>query len=467
MKTCTGLYLICLGILSITGIYSCEKIKSDSTLTGKAEFSVSIPANTGAKSISAPDSVLYTYQVMVSVSDMLGNEIITDKTIPLYSFGSEYVSENIEIKAGEYKLTKFMVVNSTGAVIFAAPVAGSPLAWLCDRPLPFSFTIRSGQVTRVIPQVLVVGDQNPDQFGYANFGMDIIKPLTFWTMAIIDNPLSMAPTLITQARLTIYAGNGWHYSYELAASVNQVVTRGGSDIYTFVVEKEGYLPLKLQITAKELLATSNDNPLVLKIPWDSFAYKTLTLQPGPEQGKDAMVSNLEPDKNFGSYKYFEATFLSESLLTPMRSNRSLIWFDLTQLPKSAIIKKVTLKLSYDLPIPWDNNIFPTATPGTSLWYGAVLQQIIEPWDEGTVTWNNQPKTIELNQVFVSPFIRNANFIELDVTTLFISSAANPLPNWGMLFRLFPTEKFPGFRFASSDFPDAALWPKLIVFYTSN
>ena len=67
-----------------------------------------------------------------------------------------------------------------------------------------------------------------------------------------------------------------------------------------------------------------------------------------------MISNLEPDKNFGDYKYFEATFLSEPVLTVMRSNRSLIYFNLDSLPKSAIIQKVTLHLTYDLPIPFDS-----------------------------------------------------------------------------------------------------------------
>jgi hypothetical protein len=148
----------------------------------------------------------------------------------------------------------------------------------------------------------------------------------------------------------------------------------------------------------------------------------------------------------------------------MRSNRSLIWFDLNMLPKSAIIKKVMLKLSYDLPIPWDSTIIFPGTTATNF-IGGVLQQIISPWKEDSVTWNNQPKTSELNQVFIPPFIRNVNFIEIDVTSLFISMAANPLPNYGMLFKLYPNEKFKGFRFASSDFPEPVMRPKLSVHYT--
>jgi hypothetical protein len=143
----------------------------------------------------------------------------------------------------------------------------------------------------------------------------------------------------------------------------------------------------------------------------------------------------------------------------------MIWFDLSQVPKPSTIKKVILKLSYDVPVPISSNQVIDAVPGSSLWYGAVLQQIVEPWEEGKVTWNTQPKSTEINQVFISPFIKNANFIEVDVTPLFISPNMNALPNYGMLFKLFPTEKFSGFRFASSDFSDALMRPRLTVYYT--
>ena len=320
-------------------------------------------------------------------------------------------------------------------------------------------------MTTVLPEVLEVGDQTPDKFGYATFGVQIIKPLEFWAMCILDNPLSMAPTQITTARVTIYASNGWHYTFKLEAAVNHLVIRGGSEVYDFVLEKEGYPSQKMQFTAKELLSTTKENPLLLKIPWGQ-QYLTLVLQPGPEMGKDAMISNLEPDKNFGDYKYFEATFLSESVLTVMRSNRSLIWFNTDSLPKSAVIKKVTLGLRYDLPIPFDDTYLTDTYPSAGIaWYGGVLQQIIEPWEESKVTWNSQPKTIEANQVYIPPFIRNANLIEVDVTKLFVQPNASVLPNYGMLFRLWPTDKFPGFRFASSDFSDPGMRPRLTIYYT--
>jgi hypothetical protein len=453
--------------LAVFGIWSCENRNDDIAGKGKAEFSLSMPEE-GAKSSSdiSPDGGIMSYHIMVSIEDMEGNSVISDSLIPVYAFGTGFTSENVELQTGVYNLTKFLVINPSGMVIYAAPIEGSPLAYLVNDPLPLNFSIRADQVTRVAPEVLLVGDQTPGQFGYANFGMQIIKPLAFWTICILDCPMCMSPTQLTTAKLTVYANNGWRYTFKLEPTINHLIIRGGSEIYYFVLEKEGYLPQKLQFTAKQLIETTKENPLVLIIPWESNQWNKLELQPGPDVGKDAMISNLDADKNFGGYKYFEATFISEPVLTVMRSNRSLIWFDRNSLPKSAIIRKVTLQLWYDLPVPFDPIYITDTDPSTGLArYGGVLQQIVEPWEEDKVTWNTQPRTIEANQVFISPFNLNVNFITVDVTRLFVPVNEIAAPNYGMFFKLWPTEKFPGFRFTSSDFPEATMRPKLTIYYT--
>ncbi len=471
MKTSMRFFHLLLAILTLSFFYSCEK-KADNAGTGIAEFSVTMPSDQGSKSIASPDTgITVSFQLMISVEDLAGNAIFTDKLVPLYTFGTGLVSENVQIKAGEYKLTRFLVINASGAVVYAAPLAGSPLAYLSKMPLPFKFNIFPNQVTRIVPEVLVVGDQTPAQFGYASFGVQIIKPIDLWAMCVLDpgDPRIMAPIQITNARLTVVSRDGWRYTFKLEPAVNHLIIRGGSEKYVLILEKDGYLTQKMEYTAAALMATTKENPLVLKIPWQT-QYKVIILQPGPEKGKDAMISNLEPEKNFGSYKYFEATFLSEPVLTVMRSNRSLIAFNLDTLPKSAIIQKVILRLSYDIPIPFDTAYINmnTGPSASAVWIGAVLQQIVEPWEEFKVTWNSQPKTIESNQVYISPFIKNANSIEVDVTRLFVPSLTTDnavYPNYGILFRLWPNDRFPGFRFASSDYPVATMRPRLAVWFT--
>jgi hypothetical protein len=469
MKTPGNFFRVGLIIFAAVILASCEKLATNNTVTGTMQFAVSLSEGMSqARSAKTGDSAVVSYQIIISVTGLNGNSVFTDKLIPLYTFGTLFVSENIEIKTGEYKLTKFMVINPSGVVVYAAPLAGSPLAYLTTHPLPFSFNIHPNQVTKVLPEVLPVNDQTPDQFGYASFGMQIIKPLDLWTACIIENSPFMSPTAYTNAKLTVSTPDGWRYTFGMEPAVNHFILRGGPEVYTFVLIKDGYLTQTMQFTAGQILATTKENPLILKIPYSSLQ-KMIVLQPGPEKGKDAMISNLEPDKNFGDHKYFEATFLSEPVLTVMRSNRSLIWFNLDTLPKSAIINRVILRLYYDIPIPFDSSFITAASPAAGIaWYGGVLQQVIEPWDEYKVTWNTQPKTTEVNQVYVAPFIKNANVIELNVTGLFVSpvtSAAAVVPNYGMLFRLWPVDKFPGFRFASSDYPEANMRPVLTIYYT--
>ncbi|HOO99699.1 MAG TPA: DNRLRE domain-containing protein [Bacteroidales bacterium] len=469
MKSLSVFIRLSLIILGVAGISSCEEKNSGPAGSGTMEFSVTMP-DLDSKSVS--DSTVVSWHVLISVTDEDSNIVFTDKLIPLYLFGNGFISENVEIEAGEYLLTKFMVINAAGEVTFAAPLEGSELAYLVKKPIPVHFRILPGTVTRLVPEVLAVEGHTPQQFGYVNFGISVVKPLDFWVMAVLDPGDLMPPVTITTARLTVVAPDGWHYGFRLEACPNHLIIRGGYDYYKFILEKEGYMPQTMKFSARQLIATSKDQPLVLKIPYGS-ALMRMVFQPGPEEGKDAMISNLEPDKNFGDHKYFEATFLSEPVLTVMRSNRSLIDFNLNALPKSATIRRVMLRLTYDLPIPFDSSYVTDTQPSTGIvWYGGVLQQIVEPWDEYKVTWNTQPRIIEYNQVYIPPFIRNVNFIEVDVTRLYVYPANTDMvnyPNYGMLFRLWPVDRFPGFRFASSDYPLASanvkMWPALTIFYT--
>ena len=443
---------------ALAALFSCENNAEKGTL----EFALAVPdEETGTKSGLMADSLPPAYQLMVSVEDLAGKPVLTDKLIPVYTFGTGLISEKIEIPAGEYKLVKFLVINPSGAVVYATPVAGSPMAYLARKPLPVPFRVAPGTVNQVVAEVLKVGEVSPEQFGYVSFGIAVITPVSFWTAAVIDNPMIMAPfPPFTEAKLTVFARDGWSYSFKLTAGPNRLIVRR-SDVYIFLVEKEGFKPVKMEIGLKRLLETTKESPLILKIPYESTEPLKLVLQPGPEAGKDAMISNLQPDQNFGDHKYFEATFLSEPVLTVMRLNRSLIFFNLNQLPKSATIRKVMLRLSCEVPVPFDS----TLLANTGRFTGGVLQQVTEPWDEYKVTWNNQPASTELNQVLVYPFVRNVNFIELDVTRLFVPVNVTDMPNHGIKFKLIPENSFPGFRFASSDHPNIALRPMLIIYYT--
>jgi hypothetical protein len=478
MKSFVNILSLCTLLLIAGTFHACENLFPEKP--GKGSLEISINTLSGEDLLKSalndtvpPDTsvtdtnVVSSHHIVITVLDENGTPVMEDELIPLYNFGNGYVSKKIELDAGSYNLTKFMVINPEGRVVFAAPLEGSPKAYLVNKCLPINFVITPESVTRVIPEVLTVVNESPEEFGYAAFGFHVVKPLAFYVMAVIidENARDIISGTPTEALLTVYAPNGWQYSFKLKAAVNRLEIRGGSEYYILVGEKEGYPAQKLRFSARELFNSSKDNPVIIR--FIKTQINVLTLKPGPENGKDAMISNLEPEKNFGDHPYFEATFISEPVLTVMRSNSSLIWFDLNALPKSAQIKRVVLTLFADKPISWNYEGAESPESSVKPWYGAVLQQIVEPWDEYKVTWKNQPKTIEANQVYITPFVSPVNYINIDVTKLYAPVDANTtdIPNYGMFFKLYPKEEFPGFRFASSDHPEPRLHPELKIFYT--
>jgi len=163
MKTLVRSLNLTLILLVVFTLSSCEK--NSTTSKGTAKFAVSsVNADNQAKYGSGSDTALVSYHIMVSVEDPEGNPVFTDKLIPVYLFGSGFVSEEVEIDEGEYNLTGFMIINPAGEVIYASPIEGSPLAYLVNDPLPISFSIVPGVPTMLPPKLLPVMDRTPVNF---------------------------------------------------------------------------------------------------------------------------------------------------------------------------------------------------------------------------------------------------------------------------------------------------------------
>ena len=381
-------------LLMIAGWFSsCDEEFKNTQQKGELEFSIRIVEKSdllkSLKSDSLPD--YSTYQLLITVVDEKNETVFEDKMIKLIPFGNSFLSEKIEMTPGTFLLTKFLVINPKGIVIYAAPLEGSSMSYLVTNPLPVSFQINPEIVTTLRPEVLVVGEEPPEAFGYTSFRFYVVRPLTFYVSVYLDNPLLMAPSALTDAQLRVISTNGWEHTYQIEPTVNKIIIRKGAANYTLIVMKEGYPTRTYSFSAAQLQASSPDNPLLLVI--GESPYDTLILQPGPEKGKDAMIMDLKPFTNFGDYPYFEATYMSEPILTVMRTTRSLIYFNIyEQLPPMAVVQKVTLTLSFDLQtweiINTNGNMNPDIR-----WDIAILQQIVEPWNEHEVTWDNQPKPL--------------------------------------------------------------------------
>ena len=118
MKTVINPLRTVLILVAVVSLFSCEKKNSENPGYGAAEFSISAQNDlSAAGSTKSGDSAQFSFQILISVEDPAGNPVMTDSLIPIYTFGSEFISENIQLKTGEYRLTKFMVINPSGLMV--------------------------------------------------------------------------------------------------------------------------------------------------------------------------------------------------------------------------------------------------------------------------------------------------------------------------------------------------------------
>ena len=439
----------------------CQKTDNISDIEGTVEFSVLL--NDGLKTISEDSSEYSSCGIIISVKSDNGDMVLTDHYVPLLKFGTALISSKIELQSGDYQLTKFMVIRGDNEVIYASPLEGSPKSYLVIDPLPIHFRVNANKSTLVSPEVLPVKDSQPEDFGYVSFQVNVVNVIKLFTAVRVHNPLSMAPIdwFYSEAKVLVSAGN-WMHTYDFDANVNMILLRGNSREYKFMVTTADTDTAIFTFSLKELLKTSENNPLFLDI--NITQTRTLEIQPGPDKGKDATITDLDPNGNYGNSPFWYAGFVSEPVLTVMRTSKSLIHFDLNSLPKSATIQKVYLNLYIS---KWPEYIMPNDTGEIWMYWGAVLQQIVEPWSEDSVTWNNQPATITANQVFID-YHPELDFLgrTYDVTSLFVPVQEIAAPNYGIMIVPPPYEQIsPPLYFASSDTIEAGIRPKLIIEYT--
>jgi len=182
-----------------------------------------------------------------------------------------------------------------------------------------------------------------------------------------------------------------------------------------------------------------------------------TLRPNAEQGKDAYLDSRLNNQNFGDYIDF-ASISWTNQGTPV-DIRSLIDFDLSNIPNGATISSADLSLySYDSPA----NGAHSPLSGSN---ASVINRVTTPWDENTVTWNNQPAVATQNQVFL-PASTNTiqDYLSIDVTNLVQDMIDNPNNSHGFRLKLVTEEYYRRLVFASSDWTDSTLHPKLEICY---
>jgi hypothetical protein len=252
-----------LPILVFLFFYSCKDEENFSTTKGKITFSPSevTRSNGRANETAAPAFVLFT------IKDSKG-EAQENMKLPLISFGQSYISENLELQAGKYQLTQFMVVDVAGEIIYATPREGSELAKYVNNPLPIEFTI-TNEVTQVTPQVLAVDPQdNPELFGYTSFGFEVVSKdslILVKTRVVISVGGIIYENLDADIRVKGYDSNNiaqWTKDYNFIGPTDELEVKNGFHHYSIeLVNKWGINDIQSGIPLKEIWDGRADGPL--------------------------------------------------------------------------------------------------------------------------------------------------------------------------------------------------------------
>lgn len=131
---------------------------------------------------------------------------------------------------------------------------------------------------------------------------------------------------------------------------------------------------------------------------------------------DSYLASGRPAQNFGS----DNLFLGYNLVgeNPYGAERMVLLFDLSSLPAGAIIHQATLRLYLSFSSPADDAPMNT-----------VLRRLQNPWNEYTVTWNNQPIGKPVGQA--TGVGNQPGWYEWQVTAVVDDWVNNIHPNYGL------------------------------------
>ena len=180
---------------------------------------------------------------------------------------------------------------------------------------------------------------------------------------------------------------------------------------------------------------------------DSAPPQSTTLQPDAT-GKDSYVYEGDPTDNRGGVDQMCAAGGAGT------NCRMFIEFDLSSIPSTAVITLARLDLYY-------HNNAGGAVEGP---VGAY--RITQSWDEGTITWNNQPNTVaSAMDVELIPAAATNNFRNWAITDLVQGWVESSIANYGVMLADTDESSHELYKcFRSSDHVTAGERPRLIIQY---
>lgn len=232
--------LILIGIITVAVclLVGCSDESPRVDTGGEVSFSVKgvLDQNEGSRSREEVGSAM-----LVSIEDDAGQLIHELFELRLVPVGEGYISESFSLPSGGYRITQFLVTNSSGEVILATPAQDSELDYLVANPLPVEFSISSGVDLDLSMEVVSTDGFSPDDLGYASFDLTVIGLKHFKVFSTVANALGTFPE---GASLEVQGKNmegvvEWIHSWTVVQGMT--ITVPAKEKYTFSLMKDGHV----------------------------------------------------------------------------------------------------------------------------------------------------------------------------------------------------------------------------------
>jgi len=172
---------------------------------------------------------------------------------------------------------------------------------------------------------------------------------------------------------------------------------------------------------------------------------------------DAYLASVAPTSNYGAHPEFSG--FSWTCGGSPCYGRGLLNFDFSPIPPGATIVSATLDL-YANPAPV--NGAGLAMQGAN---SSIIQRVVTPWTENGVAWNTQPNTISQNSIVLPQSSSSfQNYLGVNVKNLVVDMLNNPQTSYGFQLKLINEVGYTSMTFASSDYSNQSLAPKLRICY---
>lgn len=291
---------VIVSLLAAIALISCGQDETPMETTAKVSFVVN-GSGLGAGRVAG----LTPEKLVVSVEDKSGKVIFENKTFNLKASDNSYRTDVVILAAGEYRVTKYLVVSGQSAA-YVTPRTGSIKAELIDKPLPFEFTVVASNESIVAPKIIGISSKdNPQHFGYHDFGYEIPGGETEDSWYDVRVKIEMIvgklyyQNLDAIVRVIGFDENdeiAWGQTYIYTGpEANNVSVKDGFDHYTIEVEKWG----------KTLAQT-----------YTSESLKALRVREGEVPVTQVFQTDIEPERLATATTYWTKEVNGETILVP-------------------------------------------------------------------------------------------------------------------------------------------------------